>query len=173
MSLGSFSVISIACLAVSHPKQSSRYVWHEYVNDTGWTSKPKVFLLRLINPVYGFAGPDGAVHLSEDCFNPTGTVPLATCWVVLIGFLTALFFTVSMLCSVKDINTAVFSHTGWGFFLLIPRYLVSDKLSRVPIFEIWNQATGSVAATNVFMVLITLAGFLASIGTTQTSSRLT
>ena len=72
-----------------------------------------VFILGLLNPVYGFAGLDGAVHLSEDCFNPVRTVPLAICWAVLIGFLTAFFFTISMLYSIKDINAAVISRTGW------------------------------------------------------------
>lgn len=43
----------------------------------------------------------------------------------------------------------------------------------VPIYEIWFQATGSGAAATTFMACMTVAAFLASIGSVQTSSCLT
>ena len=48
-----------------------------------------------------------------------------------------------------------------------------DRLCSVPIYEIWFQATGSGAAATTFMVSMTVAAFIASIGSVQTSSRLT
>ena len=77
VSLASFFVITIICLAIAHPKQSSHYVWFNFDNDTGWHSDALVFLLGLINPTYCFGGLDGAVHLAEDCFEPARTVPRA------------------------------------------------------------------------------------------------
>ena len=47
------------------------------------------------------------------------------------------------------------------------------KLCSVPIYEIWFQATGSGAAATTFMASMTVAAFIASIGSVQTSSRLT
>ena len=107
-------MISIACLAITQPKQSSYAVWHNLINDTGWDSNGFVFLLGLINPTYGFGGLDGAVHLAEDCFEPAKTVPRALCYSLVIGFVTAFFFAVAMLYCVKDIEAAIDSRTGYA-----------------------------------------------------------
>jgi len=48
-----------------------------------------------------------------------------------------------------------------------------DKTYSVPIYEIWFQATGSGAAATTFMASMTVAAFIASTGSVQTSSRLT
>ena len=48
-----------------------------------------------------------------------------------------------------------------------------DGLVSVPIYEIWFQATGSGPAATTFMASMTVAAFIASIGSVQTSSRLT
>ena len=107
-------MISIACLAITQPKQSSYSVWHNFINDTGWHSNGFVFLLGLINPTYGFGGLDGAVHLAEDCFEPAKTVPRALCYSLIVGFVTAFFFAVAMLYCVKDIEAAIHSRTGYA-----------------------------------------------------------
>lgn len=112
ISLASFFVICITCLAITQPKQSSYHVWHEFINNNQWDSKALVFLLGLINPTYGFAGLDGAIHLAEDCFEPARTVPRALCSSLVVGFTTAFFLVVSMLYCVKDIHAAINSRTG-------------------------------------------------------------
>lgn len=112
MSLSSVFIISIACLAVAQPKQSSHDVWLDSINKTGWDSDGLVFILGLINPIYGFTGLDGAVHLGEDCFEPAKTVPRAIVNSLLVGFITTFFFVISMLYCVKDIDAAVNSRTG-------------------------------------------------------------
>ncbi|KAL6716627.1 polyamine transporter tpo5 [Lecanora helva] len=155
ISLASFFVISITCLARTHPKQSNTYVWSNFINHTGWESNGLVFLLGLINPTLGFGGLDGAVHLAEDSVSATKTVPQALCYSLVIGFATSFFFVVSMLYCVRDIDTAIASRTG------------------VPIYEFWFQATRSRTAATVFMASMTTAAFIAAIGSVQSSSRLT
>ena len=103
---------SITCLAITQPKQSSYYVWRQFINETGWESNGLVFLLGLINPTLGFGGLDGAIHLAEDSLAAAKTVPRALCLSLLIGFATSFFFVVSMLYSVKDIEAAIASRTG-------------------------------------------------------------
>ena len=115
ISLSSFFAISITCLAITQPKRSSGYVWTTFVNDTGWRPNGLVFLLGLINPLYGFCGLDGAIHLAEDCFEPAKTVPRALCTSLVVGFVTAFLFVVSMLYCIKDIEAALNSRTGYGF----------------------------------------------------------
>ena len=105
-------MISITCLVLTHPKQSSNYVWHNFINHTGWDSKGLVFLLGLINPTLGFGGLDGAVHLAEDSVSAAKTVPRALCYSLVIGFATSFFFVVSMLYCVQDIDAAITSRTG-------------------------------------------------------------
>jgi len=112
VSLASFFVICITCLAITQPKQSSYHVWHNFINTTGWDSNALVFLLGLINPTYGFGGLDGAIHLAEDCFEPARTVPRALCSSLVVGFRTAFFLVVSMLYCVKDTRAAITSRTG-------------------------------------------------------------
>ena len=82
------------------------------MNDTGWSSDAFVFMLGLINPTYGFGGLDGAIHLTEDCFEPARTVPRALSSSLVIGFSTAFFFATSMLYCAKDTYAAINSRTG-------------------------------------------------------------
>lgn len=69
-------------------------------------------MLGLINPMYGFGGLDGAVHLGEDSYEPAKTIPRAIVNSLVVGFITTFFFVVSMLYCVKDIDAAVSSRTG-------------------------------------------------------------
>ena len=112
VSLSSFLVITITCLTATKGKQSSIQVWHHFANNTGWKSDTLVFLLGLINPALGFGGLDGAIHLAEDCFEPARTVPRAIITSLVVGFITAFFFAVSMLYCVKDLDSAIHSRTG-------------------------------------------------------------
>ncbi|KAL8887421.1 MAG: hypothetical protein Q9215_004999 [Flavoplaca cf. flavocitrina] len=105
-------IISIVCLAVTQPKQPSHEVWYNFTNDTGWQSDGLVFLLGLINPIYGFGGLDGAVHLGEDCFEPAKAVPRAIVNSLVVGFITTFFFAISMLYCVRDLGAAIRSPTG-------------------------------------------------------------
>ena len=50
---------------------------------------------------------------------------------------------------------------------------MSKEPGRVPIYEVWFQATGSGAAATVFMAMMLLALFITSIGSVQSGSRLT
>ena len=112
ISLASFFVISITCLAVTRPKQSNYYVWCEFINHTGWESNGLVFLLGLINPAIGFGGLDCAIHLAEDSVSAARTVPRALCYSMLTGFATSFVFVISMLYCVQDIGAAITSRTG-------------------------------------------------------------
>ena len=110
---------------MAQPKQSSYYVWHTFINNTGWSSNALVFLTGLINPTYGFGGLDGAIHLAEDCFDPAKTVPRAICYSLVVGFVTAFFFTVSMLYSLKDVEMALNTPSGLVVWP-VPKTTVTD-----------------------------------------------
>ncbi|KAG8162003.1 hypothetical protein KVR01_007768 [Diaporthe batatas] len=109
MSLVAFIVITITCLAESNPKQSSDFVWREFVNTSGWSSDGVVFLTGLVNPNFIFSGLDGAIHLAEECTNAAVAVPRALVSTVVIGFVTALVFAIGMCYSYHDFDAVLAS----------------------------------------------------------------
>ncbi|KAL8789737.1 MAG: hypothetical protein Q9213_000988 [Squamulea squamosa] len=118
-------IISITCLAVAQPKQSSHTVWYDSKNDTGWSPNVLVFMMGLTNPVYGFGGLDGAVYLGEDCFEPAKSVLRAIISSLVVGFITTFFFAISTLYCIKDLDAAVNSQTqGTNIRSLVPGHAV-------------------------------------------------
>lgn len=109
LSLIAFFVITITCLAESNPKQSSDFVWREFVNTSGWSSDGVVFLTGLVNPNFIFSGLDGAIHLAEECTNAAVAVPRALVSTVVIGFVTALVFAIGMCYSYHDFDAVLAS----------------------------------------------------------------
>jgi choline transport protein len=109
LSLIAFFVITITCLAESNPKQSSDFVWREFVNTSGWSSDGVVFLTGLVNPNFIFSGLDGAIHLAEECTNAAVAVPRALVSTVAIGFVTALVFAIGMCYSYHDFDAVLAS----------------------------------------------------------------
>lgn len=161
-------------MAVTQPKQSSHAVWHDFINKTGWDSNGLVFLLGLINPIYGFGGLDGAIHLGEDCFEPAKAVPRAIVNSLVVGFITTFFFSPSQCCTVLGIWKLHLKAAQGRFLSPYSRSkLLSKEFGRVPIYEVWFQATGSGAAATVFMAMMLLALFITSIGSVQSGSLLT
>lgn len=153
LSLVAFFAITITCLATSHPKQSSEFVWTAFSNTSGWSSDAIVFLTGLVNPNFIYSGLDGAIHLAEECTNAVTAVPRALVSTVVIGFVTALAFAVAMTYSYSDFDAVL--------------------ASPFPILEIWYQATSSKAAASLFLITLGVCSCFAIIGALQTASRLT
>jgi choline transport protein len=109
ISLIAFFVITISCLARSYPKQDSQYVWKTFVNTSGWSSDGIVFLTGLVNPNFIYSGLDGAIHLAEECTNAAVAIPWALVSTVVVGFVTAFSFAVSMTYSYHDFDAVLAS----------------------------------------------------------------
>jgi choline transport protein len=112
MTISSFLVIVVTCLARSTGKQSSDFVWTSFINNTGWGSNGIVFLTGLVSPNYIYGGIDGAIHLAEECSNATVAIPRALMATTLVGFVTAFAFTVAMAYSMNDFTAVLNSPTG-------------------------------------------------------------
>ena len=112
LSILSFFIVIIVCLAMSRRKQPSTYVWSTFIHESGWDNAGIAFLTGLVNPNYAFAGLDGPLHLSEDSFNPARTVPQSMISSIIVGFVTAFAFTVAMLYCITDASTLLDSRTG-------------------------------------------------------------
>lgn len=59
-------------------KNSSKFVFTEFLNTSGWTSKGWVFILSMYVPIYGLYGTDGVMHLVEEMKNASRDAPVGT-----------------------------------------------------------------------------------------------
>lgn len=113
LSLSSFVVVIVTCLSRTPSFNSSEFVWTTFINKTGWKSSGVVFLTGLSNPNFMLAGLDGAVHLAEEVADAAKFVPRALASTVIIGFITAFGFSLSMLYSLTDFDKVLQNITGY------------------------------------------------------------
>ncbi|KAL7273888.1 choline transporter [Rhizina undulata] len=140
VSLTSFVVITATVLATSSPKQDARFVFANFVNNTGWESNAIAFIVGLINPNWAFACLDSATHMAEEVPKPERTIPFAIMSTVAIGFTTAFCYSIAMFFSMKNLEQLVNTPT------------------LVPILELYYQATGSIAGASFLEFLICFTG---------------
>ena len=140
VSLTSFTVITITVLATSSPKQDAKFVFANFVNNTGWESNAIAFIVGLINPNWSFACLDSATHLAEEVPHPERNIPFAIMGTVAIGFVTAFLYSIAMFFSMKNLDELV------------------NTATLVPILELYRQATGSKPAAIFLEFLICFTG---------------
>lgn len=112
LSIASFFVILITCVARSSSYQSSKFVWSTVLNESGWNSDAVAFLAGLVSPNYMYAGIDGALHLAEECTNAATVVPRALISTITIGFLTSFAFMIAMVYCIQDFDAVLTTATG-------------------------------------------------------------
>ena len=139
-SLISFFVILVVVPAKAPTHQEAKFVFANFVNNTGWTSNGIAFIVGLINTNYAFACLDCATHLAEEVHRPEKMVPIAIMGTVAIGFVTSWFFSISMFFSMQDLNGLFSTATG------------------VPILQLFDQALASKAGAIVLESLIIITG---------------
>lgn len=59
---------------MAKPKHDANFIFTEFINNSGYTSKVWVFVMSFYSPMYGLYGTDGMMHLvclcvslREDC----------------------------------------------------------------------------------------------------------
>ncbi|CAE6428637.1 unnamed protein product [Rhizoctonia solani] len=140
ISLISCFVITIAVPAASRTKQSAKFVFATFVNETGWENNVVAFIVGLINPNWSFACLDVPTHLAEEVPQPERMIPLSILATVGIGLVSSLGYSIAVFFSISDLEGITGTVTG------------------VPILELYHQATRSVAGATVLQVLIVLTG---------------
>lgn len=126
-------VAFITILTCSNEKQSTKVVFAQWVNVTGWPDG-LAFLLATGQAMYGFLGLDGATHIAEEIPNPERTVPRVIVMIMVIGSATGIPWTVAFLFSTTDLDQ------------------VSGAL--IPISEVFLQSIRSQAAATFFTVWV-------------------
>ncbi|MBV36906.1 MAG: hypothetical protein CMP47_15870 [Rickettsiales bacterium] len=150
----SMVVTMITILACAAPNfQSASFVFADTTNSTGWSNDGLAFLLCTVNALYGFLGVDCGAHLCEEIPNPTINVPKVIMYPVLMGFVTAFPFAISLSFVITDFNSVIATPTG------------------LPLIEVYYQATGSKAGTSILMVAFAICFFGCATANITSSSR--
>jgi choline transport protein len=140
ISLVSFAIILITVPAKAPTHESAKFVFATFINSTGWPQNGIAFIVGLINCNWAFACLDCATHLAEEVPRPEKMIPIAIMGTVAIGFVTAWFFSISMMFSLNDLAS------------------VTSTATYVPILELFYQAIGNRAGAIVLEALIIATG---------------
>ncbi|KAH0559776.1 hypothetical protein GP486_003708, partial [Trichoglossum hirsutum] len=139
-SLVSFFIILIVVPAKAPTHQNAKFVFANFVNNTGWAQNGIAFIVGLINTNWAFACLDCATHLAEEVAKPERMVPIAIMGTVCIGFVTAFCYSIAMFFSMNNLDALFHTSTG------------------VPILELFHQAVGSKGGAIALEVLIMATG---------------
>ncbi|KAF7554952.1 hypothetical protein G7Z17_g2573 [Cylindrodendrum hubeiense] len=71
-----FLTVMILCPIRSPSVATTKSVWVDFINGTGWPDSV-AFLTGLLTPQFMFLGIDSTLHLAEECENPKKFVPKA------------------------------------------------------------------------------------------------
>lgn len=153
-SLISFFVILVVVPAKAPTHETAKFVFANFVNNTGWKQNGIAFIVGLVNTNWAFACLDCATHLAEEVEKPERMIPIAIMGTVAIGFVTSWTYSVAMFFSMNDLSGLLGTSTG------------------VPILELFYQALGSKAGAVVLETFIIITGFGCQIASHTWQSRL-
>ncbi|OAL26900.1 hypothetical protein AYO22_03844 [Fonsecaea multimorphosa] len=107
-------------------KNSSKFVFTEFLNTSGWTSKGWVFILSMYVPIYGLYGSDGVMHLVEEMKNASRDAPRVMVWSMVWAGVTAWLSAIVMCYTVgpnwENYLEATSSYVAWFIDVLNSTY---------------------------------------------------
>ncbi|KAF1846141.1 amino acid transporter [Cucurbitaria berberidis CBS 394.84] len=148
-----FFFASIITLAVMADKSSVEYVFHTLTHDvSGWTNPAVAWGLGLLTVTYPLTGFDGVLHMSDEVQRARLRIPRSMILSVIINSTMQFLYMITVLFCIGDVT------------------LVSA--SPLPIIQVYYQATGSRAATNLFVVMLLFIIFVSFFNVFASVSRL-
>lgn len=153
LSVIGLATITITLLAMSSPKNSGSFVFAGVNNATGWDSTGIAWLIGVLQAAFAFLGFDLVFHISEEMPNPRKEGPRILNLCIIVSSITGLFFIISILFCIRDIDEVL----GTAYLL--------------PFAQVCMDATGSVAATSIFLLIPALMFINTVRGIAMTASR--
>jgi len=151
--LGGTFVLVITLLVKAPNKNTGTFVFTDYENFTGWTSKAFVVLLGFLQAVYTLEGCETAAQVAEEAQRAEILAPIAVVgsivgsWFIGLAYMLALLFSVQSISSVQATSYAI------------------------PIAQLYFDAVGR-RLTLMCLTIIALAQFMAAVTAFTASSRL-
>jgi len=149
-----FVIISITLLACASPNySSSKFVFTEFINETGWPDGI-AWLLGLLQAGLGLTGFDAVAHMIEEIPNPAVEGPKIMLACVAIGVFTGFIFLMVLLFVAGNVDDVISSAAG-------------------PLLQIFYTATGSKAGAICLLIFPLVCLLFATTSIMTTSSRMT
>jgi choline transport protein len=82
---------------------SNKFVWAEYVNNTGWNNV-LCFITGLVNSAFSYGSLDCSVHLAEEAIRPEKNIPIAISAQMGVSFLQGFLFSIVMYYCIRDLD---------------------------------------------------------------------
>ncbi|KAH8901610.1 gaba permease [Thozetella sp. PMI_491] len=153
-SLLGFAVISIAVLACSSPNyQSGKFVYGDFINNTGWPSG-LAWLLGLLQGAFALTGFDATIHMIEEIPDPQRHGPRIMLACIGIGMFTGFVFLSCLLFVLKDVDVVIQSTAG-------------------PLLQILYDATENKAGAICLLIFPLVCMLFTTTSLMTTSSRMT
>ncbi|KAK1925230.1 amino acid/polyamine transporter I [Papiliotrema laurentii] len=139
--------------ATASPKASGAFVFGGLYNVSGWDSMVIAWLLGILQSAFSFLGFDIVYHISEELPNPRREGPKVVNMTIIVGGFSGILVTLAMLFSVSDIEAVL----GTAYAL--------------PFAQVVMDATGSKAATTLFVAIPAVLFMNSSRGISACASR--
>ncbi|KAF2786422.1 amino acid transporter [Melanomma pulvis-pyrius CBS 109.77] len=148
-----FFIVSIVTLVVLAQRSSVDFVFNTLTHDaSGWTSPAVAWGLGLLSVTYPLTGFDGVLHMSDEVKKARIRIPRSMITSVVLNAIMQFAYMLTVLFTLGDIDV-----------------VSADPL---PIIQVYYQATGSKAATNLFVIMIAIIIFIAFFNVFASVSRL-
>ncbi|KAF4457187.1 hypothetical protein F53441_831 [Fusarium austroafricanum] len=149
---GLVTIIIVAVMPSKHA--SSDFVWNSFHenNLTGWNDGV-AFMVGILNGAFTIGTLDAITHMAEETKNPKKDLPRAIFLYISIGGVYALAFAIVLGYAISDLS------------------VLQGNSNTFPLAGIYQQATGSPAATFALLFIILLSSLCCVIGTVLTNCR--
>ncbi|KAI6126824.1 amino acid transporter [Pisolithus sp. B1] len=151
--LGGTFVLVVTLLVKSPVKNSASFVFTDFENFTGWSSRGFVVLLGFLQAVYTLEGCETAAQVAEEAERAEFLAPLAVVGSIVGSWLVGLAYMLALLFSVQNIAS------------------VQATTYAIPIAQLFYDAVGT-KLTVMCLVVVGFAQFMASVTAFTASSRL-
>ena len=102
------------------PKHTARFVFTQFINNSGYTSKGWVGIMSFYTPIYALYGTDGILHIAEEMRDAERSAPV--CWPTIADIhnpvFTLIWLNVESHGLVHDFQWHNVSDGGFGYGIL-------------------------------------------------------
>ncbi|KAK7680308.1 hypothetical protein QCA50_016548 [Cerrena zonata] len=170
--LGGTVVLVVTLLVKSPEKNTGTFVFTDYENFTGWSSKTFVVLLGFLQAVYTLEGCETAAQVAEETSRAEMLAPLAIISSIIGSWLIGVVYMLALLFSIRSIS----SIQATGFAIPIAQLFFDVFNDRTDDSDNGVIGAGSTkqgkSLTFMCIVIIALAQFMAAVTAFAASSRL-
>ncbi|KAM0750786.1 amino acid transporter [Meredithblackwellia eburnea MCA 4105] len=119
LSLSGWIVTLTIQAAMSPTRNSAKYVFATFINETGWSQNGVAWILGLLQSAYALTGYDSVSHLSEELEDASLQAPRALVLSILISGVFAIPYLIVTLFFIGDVSVLAASPTGFPFLQMM------------------------------------------------------